>query len=72
MVTESVAGGVAFGVTDVAFAMGRRRLRRDRAARVTIKKISAGAGQLRVLNREQQRTKRLERSVGRSQRSLLA
>jgi len=32
--------GVAFGVTDVAFVMGRRRLRRDLPARVTIKKIS--------------------------------
>src|SRR6478609_3404204 len=37
MVTESFAGHIAFGVTDVAFAMGRRRLRRSVPARVTIK-----------------------------------
>ena len=38
MVTESVADGVAFGVTGVRFAMGRRRLRRELPRRVTIKK----------------------------------
>jgi len=37
MVTESVASGVAFGGVDVAFAMRRRRLRRDLPAPATIK-----------------------------------
>ena len=34
-------GGVAFGVLAVAFAMGRRRLRRDLPLHVTIKKYQA-------------------------------
>jgi hypothetical protein len=37
MVTESVAKHTAFGVTDVTFAIGRRRLRRSVPALVTIK-----------------------------------
>ena len=37
MVTESFAEHLAFGVTDVTFAMGRRRLRRSVPAHVTIK-----------------------------------
>src|SRR6185369_6989689 len=35
----AIPGPLAFGVTDVPFAMGRRRLRRSLPARVTIKKI---------------------------------
>jgi len=36
MVTESVAPHSAFGVTDVALAIRRRRLRRELPPRVTI------------------------------------
>jgi len=51
MVTESFAGHPAFGVTDVTFAMGRRRLRRGTPAHVTINKNNHLNGSLRLNRR---------------------
>jgi len=72
MVTESVASGVAFGGTDVAFAMRRRRLRRDLPARLTIKNIRerSATSQGRAPGHEWRRVRRLCLDQRRSARHL--